>query len=369
MNLTHLLLAVFMLLTGTINTIVLKTQDSFEDVPGMHGNVHPFYHPAFQSAAMFLGESLCFIVYVIYQKRKGEEVGFRLRDFSLFAVPALCDCIGTTFMNLGLILTYASVFQMLRGFLVVFTGTFSVIFLKRKLRMHHWGGIAFILCGTAIVGVSSFIAPANDSAKKPPDPALGAVFILIAQVFTAIQFIIEEKFVNAKNVHALQAVGYEGLWGLLILIIMLPILNVIPGNDNGYFQNTLDAFIQVGNNGALAAAVVGGVFSVAFFNFFGISVTKFLSSSHRATIDAMRTIFVWIFFLAAQEEQFNALQLAGFFVLAFGSFTYNEIVLMRCSKYDVALTDSMSAGDVAEEHQKLIQKPADKTVNGFGSDE
>jgi len=83
----------------------------------------------------------------------------------------------------------------------------------------------------------------------------------------------------------------------------------------------------------------------------------------------MRTIFVWIFFLAAQEEQFNALQLAGFFVLAFGSFTYNEIVLMRCSKYDVALTDSMSAGDVAEEHQKLIQKPADKTVNGFGSDE
>jgi len=57
-----------------------------------------------------------------------------------------------------------------------------------------------------------------------------------------------------------------------------------------------------------------------------------------------------------------------FFVLAFGSFTYNEIVLMRCSKYDVTLTDSMTAGD-AEEHQKLIQKPADKTVNGFGSDE
>jgi len=317
----------------------------------------------------FLGESLCYIVYIILQKHKKEDIGFRVADFSSFAIPALCDCFGTTFMNLALIYTYASVFQMLRGFLVVFTGTLSVLFLKRKLRMHHWSGIAFIVCGTAVVGVSSLLTPAAPGTKAPPNPALGAIFVLVAQVFTAVQFIVEEKFVSAKNVPALQAVGYEGIWGLIFLIIILPILNVIPGDDNGYFQNTLDAFIQVGNNSALCGAVVGGIFSIAFFNFFGISVTKYLSSSHRATIDAMRTIFVWIFFLALREEQFNALQLAGFFVLAFGSFTYNEIIIMRCSKYDAALAHSISTGEGDEEHQKLINKGPQDKPNGFGTDE
>jgi len=236
--------------------------------------------------------------------------------------------------------------------------------------LHHWSGIVFIVLGAAIVGVASMITPPDPSAKKPPNPALGAVFILIAQVFTAIQFIIEEKFVTGKNIPALQAVGYEGMWGLIILIIILPILNVIPGDDNGYFQNTLDAFIQVGNNSALRGAVVGGIFSIALFNYFGISVTKFLSSSHRATIDAMRTVFVWAFFLALGDEKFNSLQLAGFFVLAFGSFAYNEIVLVRCSKYEPALADSISSGEVEEEHQKLLNKGSpDKTVNGFGTDE
>jgi len=283
-----------------------------------------------------------------------------------FAIPALCDCIGTTLMNLGLILTYASVFQMLRAFLVVFTGSFSVIFLKRKLRFHHWSGIASIAIGIVIVGTSSLSGPSSD--EKPPNPLLGAVCVLIAQIFTATQFIIEEKFIDGKNIPPLQAVGYEGIWGVIILTVALPILNVIPGDDSGKFQNTLDAFVQLGHEGGLLAAVIGGIFSVAFFNFFGISVTKYLSSSHRATIDAMRTIFVWVFFLALQKEVFNPLQLAGFFVLAFGTFTYNEVILMRCSTYEPNFVEKLKM-EVNDEQKRLINNTESrKTVNGKTDD-
>ncbi len=41
---------------------------------------------------------------------------------------------------------------MLRGSVVIFTGLFSVIFLKRKLGYHHYLGILLVMGGTAIVG-------------------------------------------------------------------------------------------------------------------------------------------------------------------------------------------------------------------------
>lgn len=49
---------------------------------------------------------------------------------------------------------YASVFQMLRGTMVVFTGILTVLLLKRRLHGHHWLGIVLISAGAAIVGAS-----------------------------------------------------------------------------------------------------------------------------------------------------------------------------------------------------------------------
>lgn len=50
------------------------------------------------------------------------------------------------------------------------------------------------------------------------------------------------------------------------------------------------------------------VVSIAFFNFFGISVTKNLSGASRCTIDACRTLFVWMFSLWAGWETFRSLE-------------------------------------------------------------
>jgi hypothetical protein len=50
---------------------------------------------------------------------------------------------------------------------------------------------------------------------------------------------------------------------------------------------------------------------IAFFNFFGVSVTKKLSGAARATIDATRTLFVWGFSVLMHWERFHALQVSG----------------------------------------------------------
>jgi len=79
----------------------------------------------------------------------------------------------------------------------------------------------------------------------------------------------------------------------------------------------------------LAVAVAGNVISIAFFNFFGISVTKAMSATHRMVLDSVRTMVIWAFSLLVAWQEFNYFQVLGFTVLLAGTFVYNEIIQIR----------------------------------------
>eukprot|EP00882_Tetradesmus_deserticola_P026641 GHRQ01029407.1.p1 GENE.GHRQ01029407.1~~GHRQ01029407.1.p1 ORF type:complete len:319 (+),score=128.52 GHRQ01029407.1:1002-1958(+) len=142
-----------------------------------------FKHPAVQSACMFFGESLCLIPYFVmrWRKRKAkrrnpayvpmhpdEKRSRRISRILAFAVPTLCDATGTTLMNIGLIYTYASTYQMLRGTLVLFAGTFTILILRRQLFIHNWLGMVLITAGAALVGASSVIYQDSPAAHNSP---------------------------------------------------------------------------------------------------------------------------------------------------------------------------------------------------------
>jgi hypothetical protein len=71
---------------------------------------------------------------------------------------------------------------------------------------------------------------------------------------------------------------------------------------------------------------------MAFFNGFGVAVTKNASSAQRATIDTARTLVIWVFFLIfevyGKKEDFYWLQLGGFILLVIGTLVFNEIVVV-----------------------------------------
>lgn len=73
-------------------------------------------------------------------------------------IPAACDICATTLMNLALVMTPASIYQMMRGIIVPITAIFSIIFLGRKQYRHHWTGIALIVTGVASVGAVSVVS-------------------------------------------------------------------------------------------------------------------------------------------------------------------------------------------------------------------
>lgn len=335
--------ALTMVITGSINTLSTKWADTMESVNSA-GELEKFQHPFFQADGMFLGEILCLITFYIQRtvirRRQREQIEMapvNQQDVKfpkiVFVAPALCDMLATSTMYLGLTLTYASSFQMLRGAVIIFTGLLSVAFLGRKLRYFQWLGIVAVIAGLVVVGVSDFISGDTEGEYTLNGIITGDLLIIAAQVVTATQMVVEEKFVTGYRVPALQAVGWEGIFGFCTLSVLLVAFYWIPagifsGNPRQVLEDVPDAFVQLGNNPLLIVAVLGNIISIAFFNFAGVSVTKELSATTRMVLDSVRTLVIWVVSLALKWQSFQYLQPIGFAILLIGMMLYNDMFIL-----------------------------------------
>ncbi|XP_059882946.1 solute carrier family 35 member F6 isoform X1 [Delphinus delphis] len=340
----QLFLAGLMLVTGSINTLSAKWADNFV-APGCGGSQeHSFQHPFLQAVGMFLGELFCLAAFYLLLCRAAGHPDASMdpqQPFNplLFLPPALCDMTATSIMYVALNMTSASSFQMLRGAVIIFTGLFSVTFLGRRLALSQWLGILATIAGLVVVGLADLLSR-NDSQHKLSEVITGDLLIIMAQIIVSIQMVLEEKFVYKHNVHPLRAVGTEGLFGFVILSLLLVPMYYIPagsfsGNPRGTLEDALDAFCQVGRQPLIALALLGNISSIAFFNFAGISVTKELSATTRMVLDSLRTIVIWAVSLTLGWEAFHPLQILGFLILLTGTALYNglhRLLLSRLSR-------------------------------------
>jgi hypothetical protein len=177
------------------------------------------------------------------------------------ALPACCDIAGTTLMNVGLLFVAASIYQMTRGALVLFVGLFSVLFLKRHLSLYKWFALFVVVAGVALVGLAGAIEKQNktvstlvvdairslggkevelNEVSAAVQTTIGVLLIALAQIFTATQFVVEERVMEKYAIEPLKAVGWEGIWGFLVTIIGMVILHFSYGNTpkgkGGYFD-------------------------------------------------------------------------------------------------------------------------------------
>lgn len=390
-----------MIVTGSINTIANKLQNITKSLD------RQYKHEWFITFCMFFGESLCLVGYYISQfiseknKNKKNEVnsvdGIKLLSeesrqqnnnengdltgseaesaalpvaspFQLM-LPAMCDFIGSTVMTFGLSMIAGSIYQMLRGSLIIFTAVFSIIFLKSKIYRHNVLGIASVILGLVIVGVAAFTKTKIEGCPEDSSDnvVLGFCLVIFAQIFSATQFIIEENFMKKYDCPPLKAVGWEGVWGASFYVVFLIIAQNIscaaPVGDESNFatlvcafnehseyfvEDTLFAFRQLAANGSLLFYCILYVCSIGVFNFVGITISKVLSSPARAVLDTIRTIVVWLFFIfpivdKCHREQFQVLQLIGFIFLILGTVIYNEILPVPFFGFDKFLKKNLLA--------------------------
>ncbi|KAI8922934.1 hypothetical protein BC831DRAFT_473599 [Entophlyctis helioformis] len=415
------MLVVGMLFTGTVNTLLNKLQDltcvSHCDEPDKTKR-HYFEQPVFQTLNMFIGEVACLFVYHIAllverlsskppasssaaayhpistddapaassqdpagetsplisdharrqqqdseaQDENGEAavereplVGWRNL---LFVLPTLCDLTATTLMNVGLIYISASIYQMLRGSVVLFTGTLSAIFLGRNHPLYRWFALVTVFAGVAIVGLSGVVQASGTAAVPITGSPIGILLVVLAQTFTAMQFVIEEKIMARYEVPAIKAVGLEGLFGLICVGVGMPILHYTIGIHGapGNFFDMYGGYRQVVDNPQVLWAGVGIIFSIAFFNWFGLSVTRSISATSRSTIDTCRTLFIWVVSLALQWESFKWLQVVGFAVLIYGTFVFNNVIRPPAFFARFTTDDSRIHEEVASHHPRPQQQ-------------
>lgn len=182
----------------------------------------------------------------------------------LLALPAICDILGTTLMNAGLLMVAASIYQMTRGALVLFVGLFSVIFLKRKLYLFHWTSLFGVVLGVAVVGLAGYLYPDSKAqahsmiTSAMADPGadalrslFGVTLIAGAQIFTATQFVLEEYLLERSNIDPLQVVGWEGLFGLATTLAGMIVLHFAIGmTDAGRYGpfDMVEGFRQMTEN-------------------------------------------------------------------------------------------------------------------------
>ena len=173
---------------------------------------------------------------------------------------------GSSLMFVALTMVDASIYQMMRGIIVVITALLAVIFLGRKQYRHHVVSLIMIVVGVAEVGYVAIKYAQNHQESETDtngSEALGILLLLLSQCFTGIQFIVEEKILGDYYLDPFIIVGTEGMWGLVYYLGLLSIMQIKTcgyGDGTlsalcnfGYFENSAYAFEQMNSKPVLWA--------------------------------------------------------------------------------------------------------------------
>ena len=300
--------------TGTANTLFAKWADTIH-ARGTNPTVsHLFDHPFHQTNLMFMGEMFCLFAFealVYFTKRNNNHEHLESANSSystplespnstplVWIIPAVCDLLASSMVYIGLQLTSASSFQMIRGSVIFFTGVLARLILNTKLHIHQWIGMVTIMIGLITVGCGDYLYHSEASIDNTKWHAvIGDALIIVSQLLTAFQLVVEEKFLKKFNVDPLKAVGWEGLFGFIIMFVaFIPLYYIpwhIPIASNRVQQTTIrfedvnDAVAQMLSSSHLLIACIGVVLSIALYNFAGLTVTRKWNAASRIVLDSI----------------------------------------------------------------------------------
>jgi hypothetical protein len=117
----------------------------------------------------------------------------------------------------------------------------------------------------------------------------------------------------------LVAVGFEGLFGFLTILLFVPILSIPAISSKSTFFDLPRGWQQMINTPTVLWSGIAIAFSISLFNFFGLSVTRHVSATARSLTDTCRTLSIWIVSLGLGWEKLlfpiSLLQVTGFSLL------------------------------------------------------
>jgi len=189
---------------------------------------------------MFFGEALSLAIFHIMKRRDPEGYKTRMLEARnkgkevkmnklLLIVPALGDFFTSTLVYAALNFIPGSVYQMLRGGAIATTCLFSVVFLGSKLLRQQLAGSFLAILGISIVGLSNVVfSDGGDHSAGGGLQVMGYILVIASLLFNGFYFVFEQKLLSKYHLEPLEVVGWEGVFGLSIYAVMLPIFTFLP---------------------------------------------------------------------------------------------------------------------------------------------
>jgi len=359
-----------MLVFGTCTSISSKIQLSMF-CTGWGGVIHTFDKPFFQSILMFGAMALALVLAIFVDlfnkvratnathdseallKKEKEDEGTAKKGTTsplIMLIPCVFDLLASTIMTFGLIYISVSVFQMLRGSMMIFSTILSRIFLGRHVKPFQMVGLGVSCVALVVVGIAGTQMPQAGVESTAAQTLIGCALVVFSQLIQAGQLVTEEFLLKNLSLPPLKIVGYEGVWGtLLMVLVACPAAYVIPGTDfstmpHNSLENTWDSLLCMVTSAGLIGSLVVFFVAVLMYNVYGMLITDSFNAVNRTIFEAVRTTCIWVTDLiiyviwptSGFGEIWSAwswLELFGFSLLILATFLYNGILKIPFFNY------------------------------------
>ena len=156
------------------------------------------------------------------------------------------------------------------------------------------------------------------------------------------------------TIHPLECVGWEGFFGLSIVLTTSVVLTFVPcsfGEDlcvynyegNMFFERFDEFFKQIFSNWALGLLVIVAIVTVSVSNTSGVAITKYYDGLTRCLVVMSKTAGVWIiglivtfsvgdnpdYQLESKSLEVNLIKTVGFLFIIVGTLVYNKLIFKK----------------------------------------
>jgi drug/metabolite transporter (DMT)-like permease len=180
------------LVSGTFSALLCKMAYDTESV-GVTGESKAFAKPIMMLTLMFAGMSPALFFWFVQQQftapEKRDVVSYR--TIGILIIPSLCDLMCTLLLLVAQLYITASLWQMMRGSIIIITALLKRYALDHRLKKHMWLGVGFITFAMLLVASTSFFTPAgaDRTAAEPngKDPRIGILLVVVGCIAQGVQ--------------------------------------------------------------------------------------------------------------------------------------------------------------------------------------
>ena len=134
--------------------------------------------------------------YFLIEKKNRDVVEWK--TLMILIVPCICDLLCTLLLLVAQLYITASLWQMMRGTVIIITAVLKSRVLHIKLKNHMWVGVFVITIAMVLVASTSFFTPPTPGAVvvtedaaavvvAPKDPRIGILLVVVGCLAQGVQ--------------------------------------------------------------------------------------------------------------------------------------------------------------------------------------